>query len=115
MKTLRLNKINAFAYADDLAMVGRSKANLLDAINIVEKWAMENKLIINKKKSGVMIHKYRGKAAKQDKGFIREYPYKSEYTYLGIVIDRNLTLRKQLEKMQTKMEKGKKILYMCNK
>ena len=36
MKKLRENKINAFTYADDLAMAGYSKANLLDAINIVE-------------------------------------------------------------------------------
>ena len=57
---------------------------------------MINKLCINKKKSGVMIHKFRGKAAKKDKGFIREFPYKDEYTYLGIVIDRNITLRPHL-------------------
>ena len=49
--------------------------------------------MINKKKSGVMIHKYRGRAAKEDKGDIRRFPYKNEYTYLGMVIDRNLTMR----------------------
>ena len=76
---------------------------------------MENKLIINKKKSGVMIHKFRGKAEKKDKGEIRDYPYKSEYTYLGIVIDRNITLRAHLTKIKDKLEKGKKLLYMCNK
>ena len=76
IERLKRNKIDAFAYADDLAMIGLSKANLLNAINIVEQWARENKLIINKKKSGVMIHKYRGKAANEDKGFIREFPYK---------------------------------------
>ena len=64
MKRLRKNNINAYAYADDLAMFGISKSNLLKAINIVEEWARENKLTINKKKSGVMIHKFRGKAAK---------------------------------------------------
>ena len=63
MTELRKNNISAFAYADDLVMVGICKANLLKAINIVEQWAMTNKIIINKKKSGVMIHKYRGKAA----------------------------------------------------
>ena len=73
-------------------MIGISKANLLEAINIVEEWARDNKLTINKKKSGVMIHKYRGRAAKEDKGFIRDFPYKDQYTYLGIIIDRNLTM-----------------------
>ena len=42
-------------------MIGTSKANLLVAIDIVETWALENKLTINKKKSVVMIHKYRGR------------------------------------------------------
>ena len=96
-------------------MIGIGKANLLEAINIVEEWARDNKLTINKKKSGVMIHKYRGRAAKEDKGFIRDFPYKDQYTYLGIIIDRNLTMNQHLEKIQSKITKGKKILYMCNK
>ena len=54
MKTLKENGINAFAYADDLAIIGKCKANLLNAINIIEEWAERNKLIINKKKSGIM-------------------------------------------------------------
>ena len=62
-----------------------------------------------------MIHKYRGKAANEDTGKIREFPYKDQYTYLGLVIDRNLTMRKHLEKIKDKVEKGRKILYMCNK
>ena len=96
-------------------MIGLCKANLINAINIVEQWARDNKLTINKKKSGVMIHKYRGRAAKEDKGDIRGFPYKNEYTYLGMVIDRNLTMRQHLEKIKKKVEKGRKILYMCNK
>ena len=105
MENLKKNNINAFAYADDLAMVGRCKTNLLEAIDIVEEWA-DNNIIINKKKSGIMIHKTRGKAAKEDKGFLREFPYKSEYKYLGIIIDRNLTLRNHLNNLKSKVEKG---------
>ena len=43
-----------------------------------------------------MIHKEKGKKAKKDRGCLREYPYKNEYTYLGIAIDRNLTLNSHL-------------------
>ena len=57
-------------------MMGISKTKLLEAINVVEEWARVNNLRINKKKSGVMIHKYRGRAAKEDKGYIRDFPYK---------------------------------------
>ena len=64
IEKLRERNINAFAYADDLAMVGRCKTNLIEAIDIVEEWAERNNITINKKKSGVMIHKLRGKAAK---------------------------------------------------
>ena len=105
-KKLKSKKINAFAYADDLAMVGRCKTNLLEAIDTVEEWAEQNNIIINKKKSGIMIHRTRGKAAKEDKGFLRDFPYKNEYTYLGMVIDRNLTLRNHLNKLKDKMQKG---------
>ena len=63
MNELRVNNHNAFAYADDLVIIGICKANLLDAMNIVEAWAIKNKITINKKKSGIMIHKNRGKTA----------------------------------------------------
>ena len=36
MKKLKKEGISAYAYADDLAMIGIGKANLLNAINIVE-------------------------------------------------------------------------------
>ena len=73
---LNKQKFDAFAYADDLAIIGFYKCRLLEAIDVVEKWALENDIIINKKKSGVMIHAKRGKTAAKDKGEIRGYPYK---------------------------------------
>ena len=36
MEKLKKENINAYAYADDLAMIGVGKTNLLNAINIVE-------------------------------------------------------------------------------
>ena len=69
---LELNKKGfiALAYADDLAVVGFKKSELKKAIGIVEQWAKDNKIIINKKKSGVMIHGFKGRTSKQDKGEI---------------------------------------------
>ena len=40
-----------------------------------------------------MIHGWKGKTRNEDKGFIMGYPYKKEYKYLGIIIDKNLTLK----------------------
>ena len=94
MTKLKETKLVSLAYADDLAIIGYDKKRLELAINIVEEWADKNKITINKKKSGVMIHSSRGKPCKKDTGDIIGYPYKNEYKYLGIIIDKNLTLKK---------------------
>ena len=64
MDRLKKEELHALAYADDLAVVGICKTKLLKAINIIEEWTEENKLIINKKKSGIIIHGNGGKARK---------------------------------------------------
>ena len=46
-----------FAYADDLAVVGRGKYKLDEAIEIIEHWTVNNKMTINKKKSGIIFYK----------------------------------------------------------
>ena len=93
MLELNSKGFTALAYADDLAVIGFHKSELKRAIDIVEQWAEANKIVINKKKSGVMIHGFKGRTSRQDKGEIRGYPYKNEYKYLGIIIDKNLTLK----------------------
>ena len=93
MEELNQKGFTALAYADDLAIIGYDKRELKRAIDTVEEWAEKNKIIINKKKSGVMIHGSRGATSKQDKGYIKGYPYKNEYKYLGIIIDKNLTMK----------------------
>ena len=97
MVKLNANNFISFAYADDLAIIGFNKCRLLQAIDIVENWAKDNKITINKMKSGVMIHQSRGKTCNSDKGEIRGYPYQKEYKYLGIIKDKNLTLQNQLK------------------
>ena len=64
MTELNRKGFTALAYADDLAVIGFRKSELKRAIEIVEQWAKVNKIIINKKKSGVMIHGFKGRTAK---------------------------------------------------
>ena len=45
-----------FAYADDLAINGFKFTKMKKAINQIEKWVTENKMKINKKKSGIIFH-----------------------------------------------------------
>ena len=84
MDRLKERNLEAFAYADDLAIIGICKVRLIEALNVVEEWAEENNLNINKNKSGILIHGERGRARKEDEGYLRDYPYKKSYKYLGI-------------------------------
>jgi hypothetical protein len=57
-----LNELNyrgllTYAYADDLAIVGKNKRSLIEATKIVEEWTKRNLMKINKKKSGVIYFK----------------------------------------------------------
>ena len=54
------NGFQVFAYGDDLAVIGRNKTRLIEAIKIIEKWTENNKMKINKKKSGVIFFKRKG-------------------------------------------------------
>jgi len=80
------------AYADDLAIVGKSRKKLMKAIEICMKWTLDNKMVINKKKSGIIIHelKKRGKKKKILEKEIEMIPIVNSYKYLGVYINRNL-------------------------
>ena len=46
-----------YAYADDLAIIGRYKEKAEEAIEIVKEWTEENEMKINKKKSGIIFYR----------------------------------------------------------
>ena len=47
--------IEAFAYADDVALHAFDESKLNKALDIVEKWVIRNKMKINKKKSETLV------------------------------------------------------------
>ena len=51
-----------FAYADDIAIVGTGDKQLQKAWQIIWDWQYDNQMTINKKKSGIMLHKGKLKA-----------------------------------------------------
>ena len=78
---------------------------------IVEDWARENIMKINKKKSGVIFHikrKVKRKAGGSHQ--FEGYPIKEEYKYLGITIDNKMSFTKQLDNLEGKIKKGMKII-----
>ena len=74
------------AYADDIAIICKNKKELINVMNIIEKLSINNKIKINKKKSGILILE---KNSNEDKD-INNYPLKNKYKYLGITINYNL-------------------------
>ena len=94
MENLEKEDFEAFAYADDLAVVGYNKSKLKECIRIVGNWADNNNMKINKKKSGIIFHlKRRHRIMELDKGDVLGYPIKAEYKYLGVYIDINMKLK----------------------
>ena len=72
----RLEKVGlqVFAYADDLAIVGKYNVRLIEATEIIENWTKENKMIINKKKSGIMFIKKKDQTKLPQSEVISGYP-----------------------------------------
>ena len=86
-----------FAYADDLAIMSKEKTRLEEAINIVEIWAQENKMTINKKKSGIIKYKRKKNNKSNGSQEILGFPIVRKYKYLGIIIDEKMCWEDHLE------------------
>ena len=71
--------------------------------------------MINKKKSGIILHKGRGPTPKANKGNIKGYPIQKHYKYLGVIIDSNLNFGEHMKHIKGKIEKGMKLLYITGK
>ena len=74
-----------FAYADDLAVIDWKRNRAMKAIEIVETWTKNNKMMINKKKSGIMFFRKKKRNKNRDnEKEIAGYPIVEDYKYLGI-------------------------------
>ena len=91
------NGFDVYAYADDLAVVGREEVRAKEAIDIIEKWTERNDMIINRKKSGIMFLKKRDyKKSRKEYDHIMDIPIVKEYKYLGIWMDDHFSFTKQI-------------------
>lgn len=91
LKELQQIGLRTYAYADDLAITGIGRDDLIMAIRTCEDWTARNKMKINKKKSGIILHQKRcgrgKKGARSDQQYIREIPIVDKYKYLGVYIN----------------------------
>ena len=82
---------NVFAYADDLAAICTSFAQLHHLIDTIDKWSKDNSTPINYGKSGILNILKNCRSRKMvGGGKFRDYPIKKEYKYLGIWINETL-------------------------
>src|SRR5665811_334540 len=73
--------------SDDNALLGDSKRNLQCKINCLETYCDENYLIVNLKKTKVMVIRRGGKVSKKHVFYYKNEPIEivSNYTYLGVL------------------------------
>ena len=91
-----------------MAVQGNGKCSLKKAILTFINWAKKNGMALNMKKCGIMIHKGSLKLNTQDKQkkCYLNIPITEEYKYLGIWIDRNVNLKKQILSTKDKLKKS---------
>lgn len=59
--------VGMLLYADDMAIYSRSRGDLQRAVNAIADWASENQLIINTRKTEMMIFRKGGRLSSEDK------------------------------------------------
>jgi hypothetical protein len=100
VRSLKDVSYEVLAYADDIAVICKNKQELDKVIDLLEKWATENEIAVNKKKSGILVvdndknnmHQYKG------------YPVKVTYKYLGIKLNSQLSPLTGLEDTKKKLD-----------
>jgi hypothetical protein len=88
------------AFADDTAYICRDLKELHEVIKHLTKWSEENKIQINRKKSGILIIN----DDSVDGNMIEGFPVVGEYNYLGIVIDSKINPRPHIKKIREKLQ-----------
>ena len=92
-------------YADDLLVICTSLYQLRKTITVIKKWSVENNLLLNAKKSGIIefLPRHKTYPSQLKAGSLFEdIPIVTEYKYLGFIVDQKLTLTNQLSFIEEK-------------
>ena len=73
----------SLAFADDTEFICNDMKELIQTIRTIDKWSIDNKIKINRKKSGIIIVN----GDKNDPDTIEGHKVVGEYKYLGILVD----------------------------
>ncbi len=110
IKELNENSYEILAYADDLCILCEGINQLLNVFKKIEKWSELNGIMVNKKKSGIMIIK-----GNEDRNEIEGYPVIKRYKYLGITIDDKMKINKHVGNIDKKIGEYFTRNYVLNK
>jgi len=79
-------------HADDVMIICDSLGQLEKCIDFLEDWAAENRLPINHSESGIIFFQGRlGLTLETPGTVLKNYEFKSQYQYLGCILDRRLS------------------------
>ena len=87
IKEIVENAFKLLAYVDDIAVICKNKDEILKVMDIIDIWAKNNDVLINKKKSGILVLKRQ----KNNIDNINDYPIKGNYKYLGAEINNEIS------------------------
>ena len=91
-------------YADDLLTLCDTQEQLAKCIQVIEKWSKDNGMLLNKKKSAIVIFSSRRKRKIPDLGEqLLGIPIIKQYKYLGTILDSKLTLGPQMKHIKKKV------------
>jgi len=92
--------VEVFAFADDIALIADSLKRLKEGIRTITAWCRKNKMMLNRKKSKILfVPKSKHSRKNQHmKGEILGIAIVKKAKYLGIILDRNLMFKEQMEK-----------------
>jgi hypothetical protein len=90
----------SLAFADDTGFVCNDIKELIQTIRTIDKWSIDNKIKINRKKSGIII--INGDSTDPDS--IEGHTVVGEYKYLGILVDTKLSPRTHICSLNRKLK-----------
>ena len=92
-------KVNILMFADDIALMADSEAQLQEMLNVVESWSKRWRLLINPDKSKI-VH-YRPKSQPRSRYQFtcgtHELEYTKSYKYLGMWLDEHMEMKETVK------------------
>ncbi len=95
--------ISVLAYADDLVLLAETENDLQCLITILQRWCYKWRLSINTDKTKVMHFRNKNTPVTNFAFMVKNLPLEcvSDYKYLGIILDENMTFDKTAEMLSS--------------